>query len=244
MKLFNLVYTPPNWRMRKKYKETYKNLGPKWNYLISRLEVKDKFKTPYMDGYNYLNSATDCIFLDVLEKYSKQHRFYHTPNHILNCLIEFKSIKQLAKNPNELELAIWFHDIIYDPKRHNNEEKSQKYAFDCLKKIKLPEKTIKKVSDLILITKHKTPPKTNDEKLIVDIDLSIFGQSKQVFDLYEKNIRKEYLWVPINIYKEKRIEILQSFFNKNPLYHIKEIHNKYEEIAKINLQRSINKLIK
>lgn len=55
---------------------------------------------------------------------------------------------------------------------------------------------IDQVQQLILITAHQTMPQTIDEKIIVDVDLAIFGATPQRFAEYEQQIRKEYSWVP------------------------------------------------
>ena len=76
----------------------------------------------------------------------------------------------------------------------------------------------------------------------MDIDLSIFGQLKEIFDEYEANIRKEYEFYPLEIYNPGRMKILNSFLNKEFIYQIPEVRKKYEKKARENLQRSIEKL--
>lgn len=46
--------------------------------------------------------------------YSKPSRVYHTLPHIVHCFLEFDSVKHFLKNPEAVELAIWFHDIVYE----------------------------------------------------------------------------------------------------------------------------------
>jgi len=66
--------------------------------------------------------------------------------------------------------------------------------------------------DLIMITQHSALPQTHDEKVLVDIDLSILGESMEHFDEYDRQVRQEYAWVADDIFKEKRREVLGGFW--------------------------------
>ena len=48
--------------------------------------------------------------------------------------------------------------------------------------------------------------------------------------------------IPENIYKRERCEILQMFLDRDPIYYTEYFRNKYEQPARINLQREINSL--
>jgi predicted metal-dependent HD superfamily phosphohydrolase len=177
-------------------------------------------------------------FNKLISIYSKPQRFYHNmENHINNCLIEFDSVKELAQKPDILELGIWYHDAI-----HNDEEKSAQLAYDvCVNAQLLDDANFAK--DLILFTKHDSIPKAIDLKLIMDIDLSILGKNADEFNEYEKNIRKEYSWVPEFKFREERIKILQRFLYKESIYLTDFFRGKYESKARENLQKSINDLL-
>ena len=56
--------------------------------------------------------------------YDAPGRHYHNLRHIRHCLAELDAAKSLAKDPTSVELAIWFHDAVYDPQCHDNEERS------------------------------------------------------------------------------------------------------------------------
>ena len=92
-----------------------------------------------------------------------------------------------------------------------------------LKKGKVNSKIIDKIYKLIIATQHDILLKSNDEKLIVDIDLAILGKSKKIFDQYNRAIRKEYFWVPEDIYLKERKKVLLSFYNRESIYYHKEI---------------------
>lgn len=110
-----------------------------------------------------------------------------------------------------VEVALWFHDIIYDPKKNDNEKMSSEYAKAFLESINLAPDVISKIEHLIALTKHPSCPETCDEKYIIDIDLAILGLNKEHYDSYESSIRKEYGFVPTILYKRGRKKIKRRF---------------------------------
>lgn len=136
----------------------------------------------------------------------------------------------------------WFHDAIYDTKSKNNEKESAELSYRILKDSGLKDCFGKKVYGLILATKHQTMPKEIDAQAIVDIDLSILGKPTEEFEEYEKNIRKEYWWVSKKKFKAGRNSILKTFLSRPNIYSTDFFRNKYENQARINLERTLAKL--
>ncbi len=188
-------------------------------------------------GYQLDN--LEVIFNLLIKKYSQKDRFYHNFKHIEDSLEIFDKFSYLAESPLELECAIWFHDIIYDTKIHNNEEESAKFISSILEKGKVNSQIIDKVYKLIIATQHNINLFSNDENLIVDIDLAILGKSEEIFNLYNKAIRKEYFWVPEDIYLKERKKVLISFYDRESIYYHKEIADLFEKRAKKNLESII-----
>lgn len=158
--------------MLEKIKEV---LAVRWEALWHRLSV---------------NSKPEESFFMVAELYSKPDRFYHTLDHIASCLQEFDDVRLSAENPDAVELALWLHDVIYDTRAKDNEEKSAEFAGILCRDAKLPEEFIGLVQRLIRSTKSHIPS-SPDEALLIDIDLSILAMQSIVFDAYEYFIRKD-----------------------------------------------------
>ena len=175
------------------------------------------------------------------QAYAEPQRHYHNQQHIAECLAEFDRARHLAQRPEEVEFALWFHDAVYEPKAGDNEERSAAMARDCLERGGL-SKIAETVGDLVMATKSHVTESGPDAALIVDVDLSIFGQSEQRFAEYEQQIRKEYRWVPGLIFKPRRIEILQHFLDRERIYTTEFFAAKYEETARRNLENSIRRL--
>jgi predicted metal-dependent HD superfamily phosphohydrolase len=93
-----------------------------------------------------------------------------------------------------------------------------------------------------MATKTHSTEAGSDAASVVDVDLSILGQSEQRFDKYEEQIRQEYEWVPKQIFKMKRTEILEKFLARSRIYATDFFAAKYEQQARRNLEKSIRRL--
>ncbi len=187
------------------------------------------------------NSA-EKEFARLKTMYSESHRFYHNLAHINSCLTELGSAQQLVQQPDLVEFAIWYHDVIYNPKAKYNEEKSAQLAYGVCLAAKIPEDFANRTKDLILATKHDAVPRGIDARLMIDVDLSILGKSPEEFDKYERDIRREYSWVSEDQFRQGRSAILQMFLNRYSIYLTDFFKGKYESQARANLQRSIESL--
>jgi predicted metal-dependent HD superfamily phosphohydrolase len=65
---------------------------------------------------------------DLRSRYSAPDRHYHGLHHIEDCLEKFDVCRQEAERPAEIEMAIFFHDAIYDTHAADNELKSAEWA--------------------------------------------------------------------------------------------------------------------
>jgi predicted metal-dependent HD superfamily phosphohydrolase len=215
---------------------------------IQKVERSQTVKVPGQEQWFALwqraglrGDAPGC-FERLMDLYSQPHRAYHNGRHIADCLQEFDSAKHLAENVNAVELAIWFHDAIYDPRATDNEERSAELAAECLVKAEATSHLVRQVRELVLATKHTRVPANEDEKLLVDVDLSILGQSEERFAEYEAQIRQEYVWVPREVFNSKRAEILEQFLARPTIFSTEWLQAKYEEQARRNIEASIRNL--
>ncbi len=178
----------------------------------------------------------------LLASYAEPQRGYHTLQHLGECIAAFEPVMALAEHAGEVEVALWFHDAIYDVRGHDNEQRSADWAADALTASGAAPETAARVYALILATRHSALPESPDAKLLVDIDLSILGAAPERFDEYEVQVRREYAWVPEEVFREKRREVLQQFLRRALIYSTEPFRNALEAGARRNLQRSIARL--
>src|SRR5262245_19497131 len=148
--------------------------------------------------------ADEALLRVLIGKYTEPHRHYHTMQHLNECFEKLQDLRALAQRPAEIELALWFHDAIYDTKRKDNEEKSAHWAKSSVLAASLPAPVGDRVYKLVMVTRHNALPETTDEQVLVDVDLSILGASPERFDEYETQVRQEYSWVPGPLFRRER----------------------------------------
>ena len=183
-----------------------------------------------------------AMFERVIACYSEPHRKYHTVRHLDECLAKLQELRTEANHPEEVELALWFHDAVYDTKRQDNEAKSAEWARATATAANLPGAVGERIYNLILATRHDAEPSEFDEKVLVDVDLSILGEAPERFDEYESQIREEYSWVPTIEFRSKRREILKRLLARASIFSTRKFAEAYEARARANLERSIKRL--
>ena len=180
----------------------------------------------------------DALFARLMAAYAEPQRHYHTQQHLGECLSAFDdAARALAEHPHEVELALWFHDAVYDIKGHDNEQRSADWARTALVDAGVVADIADRVHALVMATRHTAVPSGRDEQLLVDIDLSILGAERARFDEYEQQIRKEYAYVPGFLFRRKRREILKGFLDRPAIYSTPHFHAALEARARDNLRR-------
>ena len=182
------------------------------------------------------------IFARLATAYAEPGRAYHTAEHIRDCLAQLDLSQDLAQHPDEVEAALWFHDAVYRPGASDNEDQSAELARTALSLGSVPREVAERTAALVLATRHAGVPGTPDEQLICDIDLSILGQEPGVFDAFERQIRREYAWVPEPLYRHERSAVLSGFLRRRSIYQTDKFRHRYEALARANLERLLDQL--
>ena len=78
-------------------------------------------------------------------------------------MAEFDQARHLARQPTAVELALWFHDAVYDAKAGDNEERSAELAACCLGDARVPSMFIESVRRLVMATKRHEAEPGSDE---------------------------------------------------------------------------------
>lgn len=203
----------------------------------NHIEKFQQYWTRFSESINLRSVQSESLFS--ILSYSYVGNYYHTHQHIVECLELFYDIKDQLNDPIAVELAIWFHDVIYDPQASDNEEQSAKLMLEhCVGILKKAE--LEKVARWIIATKKHLPSKEHDLKYLLDIDLAILAASPPRFAEYEQQIQQEYGWVSPETYQVKRAEVLTQFYQQKPLFQTQYFRQKFEQAAKNNLAQVLN----
>jgi predicted metal-dependent HD superfamily phosphohydrolase len=178
----------------------------------------------------------------LIAAYGEPHRHYHTAQHIDQCLAELDLARPRAADPAEVEMALWFHDAVYDTHRTDNEQQSAAWAQRFLTTQGLEPARVQRIVEHILATRHTGIAGMADSQLTVDADLAILGAPADRYRDFESNVRKEYSWVPEPVFRDRRAEILQSFLDRPGIYHTAFFRERHEAAARANLAAAIRTL--
>jgi predicted metal-dependent HD superfamily phosphohydrolase len=179
---------------------------------------------------------------EIERRYAEPGRHYHTLAHLDACLDTFELVRSLCERPDEAELALWLHDLIWTPLGTDNEARSAAWAEACCREAGLPAELGAWVAALILATRHDGAPLSGDAAVVADVDLAILGASCEVFDRYEAAIRAEYALVPDASFRAGRTQILRAFLARPAIYATPPLHEALELRARENLVRALARL--
>ena len=175
--------------------------------------------------------------------YTAPARHYHNARHVADCLRELEAVRPMFADALAASAALLFHDYVYDPARHDNEEASADEAGMALHAIGWPAPRVDVVRGLILATRHAAPPATPDAALVADIDLSILGAPPDAFARYEAAVRREYANVPDDAYRAGRAAVLRGFLARPRIYATDHFATRFESTARQNLAHSLSLLM-
>ncbi|WP_201550014.1 MULTISPECIES: HD domain-containing protein [Psychrobacter] len=192
-----------------------------------------------------------ALWQDISVRYSEHQRAYHTLDHIQQLFGQFKQIKHHLNEPDIIALAMYYHDVIYEPTHSDNELKSAEFAVEVLRPY-LNAEQCQHIYALIMMTaSHKIEnidalvdhDQYNDAAYLLDMDLSILGASWSAYEKYAKAVRQEYLHVSMADYCVGRTEVLKGLLAHPKLYLTDHYYEQSETQARDNIKREINSLL-
>lgn len=184
----------------------------------------------------------DGLLAELTGRYSEPHRHYHTLEHLDACLCHLRGVWRQLERPQEVALALWFHDAIYKVGASDNELRSADWARQALLAAGGAADAAERIHAAIMVTRHDQAAQTADQRLLLDVDLAILGAPAAAFDAYERQIVQEYQSVPRAAFRSNRRRILQGFLDRPQIYHSEAFLATRETQARLNLGRSIRAL--
>lgn len=180
--------------------------------------------------------------------YREPHRRYHTLKHIGHFLDQLHRFANGQPSAAQ-RLAVFFHDIVYDGKAHDNEERSALLAEAFLNNNGL-EALCAPVGHLIRATaSHRaagvitTPGLSTDELLLfLDCDLLILAASPRAYRTYTRGVALEYGHLSEAVFAQGRTVFLKTFLGPEPIFRSRAVAAQAEEAARRNLRNELKSL--
>src|SRR5687768_3757998 len=179
--------------------------------------------------------------------YAQPTRAYHHFGHVRDVLAQADVVAAGPgwRQPDEVRVAILYHDAIYEAGRRDNEARSADLAVEHIARW-LPDAGVDaaRVAELINLTaRHGTfvPGDVDrDAALFLDCDMAILGAAPAVFDAYDRGIAAEYRGhVPAWLFKLNRRRFLKALLARERIFVSDFFHERYDAQARINLRRVV-----
>lgn len=201
--------------------------------------LKDTF-FKLLSKYNASKEQKETLWNEIEQNYSNRNRHYHSLEHLDKMLFYLTKIKAKIQNWEPILFTLYYHDIIYNSRKSNNEEESAKLAKKRMLELSIPNDIIQQSTAQIIATKKHSISENSDTNYLLDIDLSILGQNWKTYLTYTKNVRKEYAIYPDFLYKPGRKKVLHHFLNMERIFKTDYFYDLFEKQAKENLKRELD----
>ena len=171
--------------------------------------------------------------------YATAGRHYHNLAHLEDCLAALAQVEGLSAHERDvLSEAIWWHDVVYDPARSDNEELSAQLAERHVR-----ADISREVGRLIRLTRtHDVAAEDRLGAILISIDLSILGAEPARYDAYAAAIRQEFIHVSDADYRVGRAAVLRRFAVRPVIYPDAGFAARYDRPARDNLARELASL--
>lgn len=179
------------------------------------------------------------LFDELTLAYARPARAYHSLDHVASCLRVLDEVRSLAGEHTTVEWALWLHDAVYDPTRHDNEARSADLSSAFLQGLEADDSLIAASHAAILATRHTGEPLAGDLALVADIDMSILASGPDAYDRYTQAIRHEYAFVSSERFVSGRSAFLRSLLARPAIFHLPTLRARWESAARGNLQREL-----
>ena len=177
--------------------------------------------------------------------YTHKNRAYHNLAHLSNMFGEAKKWEAHIADYEVLQFTIWFHDIVYNSLKKDNELKSALFAKEILEQTSLEKERIEQCYQQILLTINHQPAisASLDDRFLVDFDLEILSKDWESYKIYSQQVRKEYWMYPFVLYKNGRKKAMRHFLERDSIYQTPFYQKEKEAQARKNIEREIEEFL-
>ncbi|MCV9964182.1 hypothetical protein OIU34_20060 [Pararhizobium sp. BT-229] len=182
--------------------------------------------------------------IDRARKHYDEGRAYHNWGHVEALYLLFHEYRSLVNDPDVFEVILVLHDVIYDSRRNDNEERSAQLAVEWLADVAEPRQLDAIHKGIVATARHLVPEGVSqalasDIALFCDMDLAILGSDEATFRRYDEAIREEYSWVPEDQWREGRGAVLRKFLAREAIFATAPMRDRFEASARRNLEAAL-----
>ena len=199
--------------------------------------------------HNIHSSTVETWWEVLVERYNEPQRSYHTMEHLFELHAHLEKVRDRLCDVEAVGMTLFFHDVVYAPKAHDNEEQSAQLFREFVESEKyrstFPPVLVDNIVQYIMHTKnHLNCPSSSSSDVLyfLDMDLAILGSDRERYAKYMSQIRQEYIHVSLPDYQKGRTKVLEKFLEAKYLFKTDFFREQYEEVARHNLKWEISVL--
>ena len=175
----------------------------------------------------------------VVEAWSEPHRRYHDLAHLAAVLGLVGELAEAAEDPDAVRLAAWYHDVVYDPLRDDNEMVSAARAEAGLRGL-VPDDRVAEVARLVRLTAgHEPADDDRNGAVLCDADLAVLAGPPDAYATYASAVREEYGHLDDATFTAGRIAVLERLLNLPALYRLPAVAAQWTARARANLETEL-----
>ncbi|MDX1685738.1 MAG: hypothetical protein R3275_10920 [Saprospiraceae bacterium] len=187
----------------------------------------------YTDDLNWIQQ----LWEEIVAYYSRPDRHYHNLSHLEYLLGWYEKLRNKLTDPEAFIFAIFYHDIIYDVCRDDNEDRSADLAEKRMTQLNVPQSTIDLCRDHIMATQGHLPTSDPDTNYFIDIDISVLGEDPELFLKYSQQIRLEHSHRDDEEFWKARKVFFESYLNRDHIFATEEFRKSHEDQARRNMKK-------
>ena len=188
-----------------------------------------------------VDTARRLVIARTLARYGEAHRSSHDTAHVLavtsRCLVLCSGMPSVDR-----DAVLWaalFHDAIYDPRSSTNEADSAALAAEELRSVGAGAILVDEVARLVLLTAgHSVADGDHNGAVLVDSDLAVLGGSAEEYGRYVDGVRREYAFVPDDVWRIGRARVLTDLLAMPQLFSTGSMKPR-EVIARANMRAEL-----
>lgn len=211
-------------------------------FILKSMEILETLFKSMLRSYSLKDNRISDYWSEISDHYKEPHRHYHTLTHLNHFLKELTNVRTQLKNQQAIFFALYYHDIIYDPLRSDNEESSALLAKERMMQMGVPGPTVDLTVNYIIATRTHAVKEDSDANYFTDADLSVLGQQPENYKDYSNAIRAEYDIYPDIVYWPARKKVLCGFLQMSRIFKTGFFYKKYEEQARVNIAAEISSI--
>jgi predicted metal-dependent HD superfamily phosphohydrolase len=178
----------------------------------------------------------------VVAAWGEPHRRYHDLAHLAAVLGLVGELEAAAADPAAVRLAAWYHDVVYDPRRNDNEQVSAERARAGLRGL-VPDERVAEVVRLVLLTAgHDPAPDDANGAVLCDADLAVLAGPPDAYATYASAVREEYRHLSDAEFTAGRIAVLEHLLALPALYRLPAVAGSWTPRARANLTAELTLL--